>query len=68
MTNYEQKLFSDLLDVNMLIEENKDNAELSRFLTIAYYSIRNDLRESMGSNEYASFVRQGREMFAPAQG
>lgn len=67
MTNYERKLFSDLLDVNMLIDE-QENKEVARFLTIAYHAIRNELRESMGDYEYSSFMKQGREMFAPAQG
>ena len=67
MTTYERKLFSDLLEVNMLIDE-QENKEVARFLTIAYHTIQDELRESMGSNEYAMFIRQGREMFAPAQG
>lgn len=67
MTNYERKLFSDLLDVNMLIDE-QENKEVARFLTIAYHTIQDELMESMGNNEYAMFIRQGREMFAPAQG
>lgn len=68
MTNYEQKLFSDLLDVNWMIEENKSNKELVKFLNIAYDSIRNELRESMGDGKYDTFIRAGKEMFAPAQG
>ena len=68
MTNYEQKLFSDLLDVNWMIEENKANKEMARFLTIAYHAIQNELRESMGDKEYNTFIRAGREMFAPAKG
>ena len=68
MTNYEQKLFSDLLDVNWMIEENKENKEMARFLTIAYHSIQDELRESMGDKEYSTFIRAGREMFAPAKG
>lgn len=68
MTNYEQKLFSDLLDVNWMIEENKANKELVKFLNIAYDSIRNELRESMGDGKYDTFIRAGKEMFAPAQG
>jgi hypothetical protein len=68
MTNYEQKLFTDLLDVNWMIEENKSNKEMARFLNIAYHAIQNELRESMGDDKYSAFIRQGREMFAPAQG
>lgn len=67
MTNYEQKLFSDLLDVNWMIEENKSNKELVKFLNIAYDSIRNELRESMGDGKYDTFIRAGKEMFAPAK-
>lgn len=67
MTHYQQKIFSDLLDVNFMIDENKDNEQLVKYLTIAYYSLREKLREDMGSNEYASFIRQGQEMFAPAK-
>lgn len=67
MTTYERKLFSDLLEVNMLIDE-QENKEVARFLAIAYHTIQDELRESMGSNDYAMFIRQGREMFAPAQG
>jgi hypothetical protein len=68
MTNYEQKLFTDLLDVNWMIEENKANKEMARFLNIAYHAIQSELRESMGDNEYNTFIRVGREMFAPAKG
>ena len=68
MTNYEQKLFSDLLDVNWMIEENKANKDLVRFLEIAYHKIQDDLRESMGDKEYREYIRMGREMFAPARG
>jgi hypothetical protein len=68
MTNYEQKLFSDLLDVNWMIEENKANKDLVRFLEIAYHKIQDDLRESMGDKEYREYIRMGREMFAPAKG
>lgn len=68
MTNYEQNLFSDLLDVNWMIEENKNNKELVKFLNIAYDSIRDKLRESMGDGKYDTFIRAGKEMFAPAKG
>jgi hypothetical protein len=64
MTNYEQKLFSDLLDVNWMIEENKANKEMARFLSIAYHTIQNELRDSMGDDKYDTFLRGGREMFA----
>ncbi len=67
MTNYERKLFSDLLEVNILMDDPK-NKEVSRFLAIAYNAIQDELREAMGSNNYAMFIRQGREMFAPVQG
>ena len=68
MTNYEQKLFSDLLDVNWMIEENKANKEMARFLSIAYHTIQDELRESMGDAKYNIFIRAGREMFSPAKG
>jgi hypothetical protein len=68
MTNYERELFSDLLDVNWMIEENKSNKDLVRFLEIAYHKIQDDLRESMGDKEYREYIRMGREMFAPAKG
>jgi hypothetical protein len=68
MTNYEQKLFTDLLDVNWMIEENKANKEMARFLSIAYHAIQDELRESMGDGKYTTFIRAGREMFAPAKG
>jgi hypothetical protein len=68
MTNYEQNLFSDLIDVNWMIEENKENKEMRRFLSIAYHKIQDDLRESMGDDKYNTFIRAGKEMFAPAKG
>ena len=67
MTNYEQKLFSDLIDVNWMIKENKADKEMARFLSIAYHTIQDELRDSMGDDKYATFLRGGREMFAPAQ-
>lgn len=67
MTNYARQLFSDLLEVNVLIDE-QENKEVARFLAIAYHKIQDELRDEMGHNEYAMFIRQGREMFAPAQG
>lgn len=66
MTNYERELFSDLLSVNMLIDE-QENKEVARFLSVAYYRIREQLIESMGEREYNDFIRMGREMFAPAK-
>ena len=68
MNSYEQSLFRDLLDVNWMIEENKSNKDLVRFLEIAYHKIQDDLRESMGDKEYKEYIRMGREMFAPAKG
>jgi hypothetical protein len=64
MTTYEQKLFTDLLDVNWMIKENKENKEMARFLTIAYHTIQDELRESMGTNKYSMFLRAGSDMFA----
>ena len=64
MTNYEQKLFSDLIDVNWMIKENKANKEMARFLTIAYHTIQDELRDSMGDGKYNTFIGAGREMFA----
>lgn len=64
MTNYEQKLFSDLIDVNWMIKENKANKEMVRFLSIAYHTIQDELRDSMGDGKYDTFFRAGREMFA----
>ena len=68
MTNYEQNLFSDLIDVNWMIKENKANKEMARFLSIAYHKIQDELRESMGDDKYATFFIAGRDMFAPAKG
>ena len=68
MTNYQQTLFTDLVDVNWLINEHKDDKEMRRFLSIAYHKIQDDLRESMGDDKYNNFIRAGREMFAPAKG
>lgn len=67
MTNYQRKLFSDLVNVNMLIDE-QENKEVARFLTIAYYKIQEELSEDMGRGEYSDFMKKGREMFAPVQG
>lgn len=68
MTNYQQKLFSDLIDVNWLIKENQKDKELVRFLSIAYHTINDELREEMGADKYNTFMRAGKEMFAPALG
>jgi hypothetical protein len=68
MNSYEQSLFSNLLDVNWMIEENKSNKDLVKYLEIAYHKIQDDLRESMGDKEYREYIRMGREMFAPAKG
>jgi hypothetical protein len=68
MTNYQQGLFTDLIDVNWMIEENKEDKAMRRFLSIAYHKIQDDLRESMGDDKYNTFLRAGREMFAPAKG
>jgi len=68
MTNYEQKLFSDLIDVNWMIKENKADKEMARFLSIAYHTIQDELRDSMGDDKYDTFLRGGREMFGPAKG
>lgn len=67
MTNYQRKLFSDLINVNMLIDE-QENKEIARFLTMAYYKIQEELSDDMGHSEYGDFMKKGREMFAPVQG
>jgi hypothetical protein len=67
MTNYQRKLFSDLVNVNMLIDE-QENKEVARFLSIAYYKIQEELSDDMGRSEYQDFMKKGREMFAPVQG
>jgi len=46
-----------------MIEENKANKEMARFLSIAYHTIQDELRESMGDGKYATFIRAGIEMF-----
>jgi hypothetical protein len=64
MTDHARRLFSDLLDVNWQIELNKDNAELNKFLNVAYTSILDQIREEMGANEYKKFIGEARKMFA----
>jgi len=63
MTNYEREIFSKLLDVNYEIEKGNHHSLIKEALNNLYWKLRDELKESMGENEYNNFIKQGRQMF-----
>ena len=69
-----QRLFSELIDANWEIKENREkNTKSPTFfsdyleLETKYNQIREDLIEEMGQEEYDNFMSMGRKMFAPKE-
>ena len=64
MTNYEQHLFSELLDVNYELETGEHNSVVIVALLNRYSQIVAQLEDSMGEDEWKSFVGKGKQMFS----
>ena len=64
MTNYEQNLFSELLDVNYELETGKHNSVVTVALLNRYSQIVASLEDSMGEDEWKNFVGKGKQMFS----
>ncbi len=64
MTNYEQHLFSELLDVNYELETGEHNSVVIVALLNRYSQIVAQLEDSMGEDEWKSFVGMGKKMFS----
>lgn len=64
MTNYEREIFSKLLDVSWEMEKKEHSKLIKEALNSYYFKLRDELKDSMGENEYNEFIRQGKEMFA----
>ncbi len=67
MNNYERQLFSQLLEINYRIETGNYDSIIKTALTTHYHHLEDQIKESMGKNEYRAFVEGMREMFAPAK-
>jgi hypothetical protein len=68
MSNYERQLFSQLLEVNYRIETGNYDSIIKTALITHYHHLEDQIKESMGRNEYREFVDGMRKMFAPADG
>ena len=64
MTNYEQHLFSELLDVNYELETGDHNSVVRVALLNRYTQIVASLEDSMGEDKWKTFVNMGKQMFS----
>jgi len=64
MTNYEREIFSKLLDVSWEMDKKEHSKLIKEALNNLYWKLRDDLKESMGENEYNNFIKEGKEMCA----
>ena len=68
MTNYEAKLFNELLTVSWEMEHGNYSPIMKAALLSHYHSIVTKLEDSMGRDEWRNFISTGRQMFAPVGG
>jgi len=65
MTNKQQKIFSEVLDLNW--EMSQENSNFKRKLDLAQKlgAKKEELKNDMGEVEYNKFMSAGTKMFAP---
>ena len=68
MTNYQIKLFSNLVDLNWEMNNSDYNQTVKNALMAQYFNVMEMLKEDMGAAEFREYIRMGREMFTPADG
>jgi hypothetical protein len=64
MTNYEREIFSKLLDVSWEMDKKEHSKLIKEALSVYYWKLKDDLKESMGENEFNNFIAKGTEMFS----
>ena len=67
MNDYERRLFNQLLEVNYRIETGDYDSIIKTALTTHYRYLEDQIKDSMGKDEYKAFVDGMRQMFAPAK-
>jgi hypothetical protein len=65
MTIYERSLFQELIDINYEIESGNHNKIVKIALLNDYHRLQQELISSMGRQEWDSYIKGMREMFAP---
>ena len=68
MNNYERRLFSQLLEVNYRIKTGDYDSIIKTALTTHYRYLEDQIKDSMGKDEYKAYVDGMRKMFAPVGG
>lgn len=68
MTNYERSLFSELVEVNWRMDNGNYDVIIKAALLSRYHEIVSQLEDSMGRDEWRSYIRGMRQMFAPKGG
>lgn len=68
MTNYEAKLFNELLEVNWEMGHGDYNPTVKTALLNRYHEITSQLEDSMGRKEWNNFINGMKQMFAPVGG
>ena len=67
MNDFERQLFSQLLEVNYRIETGDYDLIIKTALTTHYRHLEEQIKDSMGRDEYKAYVDGMREMFTPAK-
>lgn len=66
MTDLARQLLSELMDVNMELNNTHYPITVKNALVEQYWKIRDELIEEMGEDKFRTFMEQGKRMFAPA--
>ena len=66
MTDYQRKLFSEILDLNWELNLGIHNEVVTRALHYRMNEVEELLGEDMGEDAWRDFKDKGRRMFAPA--
>lgn len=65
-TDYQRKLFSEILDVNWELNLDVHNEVVTRALHCRINRLEEEMEEDMGVEKWRNFKEQGKRMFAPA--
>ena len=66
MTDLARQLLSELMDVNMELNNTHYSITVKNALVEQYWKLRAELIDVMGEEKFRVFWEQGRQMFAPA--
>ena len=67
MTTEQSRLLSKLIDANWEKDQTSNSYSLRDHYREQYYTLKRQLIESMGEDEFIEFINSGRKMFAPSK-